>query len=150
MAAWCWCAILTVVELHLALFISRFAIQSIEHKRVLEQTCRQSHLLVCQSVSLSLGLYRGVLWQNGWLDLRVVSGVSRRMGVLDGGGDRRQGRGRFGSKCGVSCCNQWHSYSLPWGWRCSSSQTTLGFLVSILLGLSIEWQVSLSKLKTDW
>jgi len=29
----------------------------------------------------------------------VVSGVGRNMGVLDGDGDRRRGRGSFGSKC---------------------------------------------------
>jgi len=37
----------------------------------------------------------------------LVSGVGRRMGVLDGGGDRRRGRGSFGGEFGASHCNQW-------------------------------------------
>ena len=36
-----------------------------------------------------------------------VSGVGRRLGVLDGGGDRRRGRGSFVGEFGVSRCNQW-------------------------------------------
>ena len=30
----------------------------------------------------------------------VVSAVGRGMGVLDGGGDRRRGRGNFAGECG--------------------------------------------------
>ena len=41
------------------------------------------------------------------MPLTVVSGVGRGMGVFDGDGDRRRGRGSFGSKCGASNCNQW-------------------------------------------
>jgi len=44
-----------------------------------------------------------VLWQNGCTDpdaVWVVSGVGRGMGVLDGGGDRRKGRGSFGVNLG--------------------------------------------------
>ena len=37
----------------------------------------------------------------------VVRGVGRGMGVLDGGGDRRRERGRFGGEFGASHCNQW-------------------------------------------
>jgi len=36
----------------------------------------------------------------------VVRGISREIGVLDGGGDRRSGRGRFGGELGASHCNQ--------------------------------------------
>ena len=49
---------------------------------------------VCRSVCL-----KSVLWQNGWLHpdaMGIMSGVGRGMGVLDGGGDRRRGKGRFG------------------------------------------------------
>jgi len=37
----------------------------------------------------------------------VVRGVGRGMGVLDGGGDRRRGKGSFGGEFGASHCNQW-------------------------------------------
>ena len=37
----------------------------------------------------------------------VVRGVGRGMGVLDGGGDRRRGKGSSGGKYGASHCNQW-------------------------------------------
>jgi len=37
----------------------------------------------------------------------VVSGVSQGMGVLDGGGDRRRGRGNFVDECGASHYSQW-------------------------------------------
>jgi len=39
----------------------------------------------------------------------IVSGVSRMMGVscIRWGGDRRRGRGSFGSEFGASHCNQW-------------------------------------------
>ena len=33
--------------------------------------------------------------------------VGRRMGVLDGGGDRRRGKSSFGGEFGASHCNQW-------------------------------------------
>ena len=35
------------------------------------------------------------------------SGVGRGMGVLNRGGDRRRGKGSFGSEFGVFHCNQW-------------------------------------------
>jgi len=37
----------------------------------------------------------------------MVSAVGRGTGVLDGGGDRRKGRGSFGGEFGASHCNQW-------------------------------------------
>jgi len=37
----------------------------------------------------------------------MVSGVGRGMGVLDGGRDRRRGRGSFGGEFRASHCNQW-------------------------------------------
>jgi len=36
----------------------------------------------------------------------VVSGVTRGIGVLDGGGDRRRRRGSFGGEFGAAHCNQ--------------------------------------------
>jgi len=36
----------------------------------------------------------------------MVSGVGRRMGVLDGGGDRRRERGNFGGEFGALHCKQ--------------------------------------------
>jgi len=42
------------------------------------------------------------------MPFRVVSRVSRGMGVLVGGGDQT-GRVSFGDKCGASHCNQWDS-----------------------------------------
>ena len=37
----------------------------------------------------------------------MVSGVGRWMSVLDGGGDRRRGRGSFGGEFESLHCNQW-------------------------------------------
>jgi len=37
----------------------------------------------------------------------VLSGVSRGMDVLDGGGDRQREGGSFGGESGASHCNQW-------------------------------------------
>jgi len=66
----------------------------------------------------------------------MVSGVGRGMGVLDGGGDRRGGRGSFGGKCGTSHCSQWGLRGIVilghQGWRRSSSQITLGCPVYLL------------------
>jgi len=53
---------------------------------------------VCVCVSLSVCL-ESVLWQNGLLDQDAVwddEWGRSRMGVLDGGSDRRRGRGSFG------------------------------------------------------
>jgi len=56
----------------------------------------------------------------------AVSGVSQVMGILDGGGCHRRGRGSFGGKCGASHCNQWGLCGVVIfrreGWRCGSSQ----------------------------
>jgi len=70
----------------------------------------------------------------------VVSGVSRGMGVLDGGGDRRRGRGSFGDKFGASHSNQWELcgviVSCCDGWRRGSPQITLGGLVKFKTSIS--------------
>jgi len=42
-----------------------------------------------------------------WMPFGMVSGVSRMMGVLDAGGDRRGRRGSFGGEFGALHCNQW-------------------------------------------
>jgi len=90
--------------------ISRVTIQSVEGKQVLVQTCRQSHLSVCLSVCRSVGLSEGCTVAKRLIGCgRRLGGerVGRGMGVLNGGGDCRRGRGSFGSKCGASHCNQW-------------------------------------------
>jgi len=65
--------------------ISRVALQSTERKRVLVQTCRQSHLSVgrsvCRPVSLGCTVEKRLIGSEcrlGW------SKVGRWMGVLDG------------------------------------------------------------------
>jgi len=76
--------------------ISRVTIQSIERKRVLEQTCRLSHL----SVRLSVCRWMSCCGKTAdwiWMPFGVVSGVGRGMGVFDGSGDRRTGRDSFGT-----------------------------------------------------
>jgi len=90
---------------------------------MLVQACRLAHLSVCPV---------GELWKNGRLDLDAVwSGEwgQSRMGVLDGGGDRRRGRGSFGGKRGASRCNQWGFCGVVIlcreGWRRGSFQITL-------------------------
>ena len=37
----------------------------------------------------------------------VVSGIGRKMGELDGGGDFQKESGSFGGKCGAFHYNQW-------------------------------------------
>jgi len=72
-------------------------------KRLLVQTCRQSHVSVSVCLSVCPG---GVLWQNGSLDLDVVwrGECGRpRDGCLRQGS---KGKGRFEGKCGESHCNQ--------------------------------------------
>jgi len=61
-------------------------------------------LCVCLSVCLE-----SVLWKTAdWIQMpfEMVSGVLRGMGVFDGSGDRRRGRGSFGGTCLASNCNQ--------------------------------------------
>ena len=62
----------------------------------------------------------------------MASGVGRGMGVLDRG-ERQEGGGSFGGKCGAFQCNQRGLCGVVIlcheGWRCGSSQITLGFLV---------------------
>jgi len=41
------------------------------------------------------------------MPFEAVSGVGREMGVLDGSGDRRRGKGGFRGKCRASRCNRW-------------------------------------------
>jgi len=41
------------------------------------------------------------------MPFEMVRGVGRGMGVFDGGGDRRRGKGSFGDEFGTSHCNQW-------------------------------------------
>jgi len=60
-------------------------------------------LSVCLSVRK---VYCGKTADWIWMPFRVVSRVGRVMGVIDGGGDRRRGRGSFGGKRGTSHCNQ--------------------------------------------
>jgi len=61
---------------------------------------------MCQSVQkVYCGKTADLIWMQ--FQFGVVSGVSRGMDELDGGGDRQRGRGSSGSKCGGSHCNQW-------------------------------------------
>ena len=70
-----------------------------------------------------------------WMPFTVVSGVCRGTGVLDGGEDRRRGRGSFAGKCGASRRNQRELCGVVIlcreGRRRDSSHITLGFLVKI-------------------
>jgi len=67
------------------------------------------HLSGCLSVDLSESVRKVYCDKTvDWIRMsfRVVSGVGRGRGVLDRGGDRRRGRGTFGSEFGTSHCNQ--------------------------------------------
>jgi len=68
------------------------------------QNIRLDHLSVGLSVHK---VYCGKTAEWIRMPFRVVSGVGRGMGVLDGGGDRRKGKGSFGGEFGASHCNQW-------------------------------------------
>ena len=51
---------------------------------------------------------QSVLWKTAdwiWMPFGMVSGVGRGMGVLDGGGDHRRGRGSFRDEFGSSRCS---------------------------------------------
>jgi len=65
------------------------------------------------------------------MPLGVVSGVSRTMGVLDGDGDRRGGRGSFGSKCEAFHCNQGGFCCVVVGERRALPKLLLGDLLAI-------------------
>ena len=71
---------------HFYLLISRVAIINIKRKQVLVQTCSQSHLSVGRS-DRSVYCDKTADWI--WMPFRVMSGLGRGMGVLDGDGDRR-------------------------------------------------------------
>jgi len=60
----------------------------------------------CQSVGLSVHkLYCGKMAEWIRMPFGMVSGVGRGMGVLDGGGYHRRGRGSLGAEFGSSHCN---------------------------------------------
>ena len=56
-------------------------------------------LLACLGRSVSSGSLL-------WMPFGMMSGIGRGMGILDGGGDRRRGKGSFGGEFGASHCNQ--------------------------------------------
>ena len=60
---------------------------------------------ICLSVCTEIYCGKTADWNR--IPFRVVSLVGRGMGVLDGSGDRRRGRGRFSGEFGASHCNQW-------------------------------------------
>jgi len=84
-------------------FISRFAKESIECKRLLVQASCLFHLSVGQFVRW-VNCGKVADWM--WMPFGVVSGVGRGMGVLD----YRRGKGSSGGKCGASHCNQWGTF----------------------------------------
>jgi len=106
---------------HCSLLAASLSISTIKHKRLLEQSCRLAHLSIGRSV-------RWVNWGKTadriWMPFGVVSGIGRGMSVLDRGGDCQIWRGH---------CNQWEFCGVVTlcreGWRRSSSQITLRFLV---------------------
>jgi len=68
-------------------------------------------LRACCAAHLSVGLFVWKVYCGKTADcirmpFAVVSGVGRRMGVLDGDGDRRGGRRSFGGEFEASHCNQ--------------------------------------------
>jgi len=70
-----------------------------------------------QSVGLSVGLSVGKVYCGKTADsigmpFGVVSGVGRKMGVLDGGGDRRRESGSFEGEFGTSHCNHRDGHAL--------------------------------------
>ena len=73
-------------------------------------TIRLDRLPVCVSICLSvcLSVWKVICGKMAeWIRLPfgMVGRVSRVMGVLDGGSDRRRGRGSFGCEFGASHCN---------------------------------------------
>jgi len=126
--------LLTINFLVTALYQEALTLNTIKHKWLLVQSCRQSHVLVCLSVSVCL---EGVLWHNSWLDLDAVwSGEWGRSkdGCIRWGWILSKGKEQFWGKCWESHCNQWRLCGIVIfcceRWQCGSSQTTLGFLVT--------------------
>jgi len=73
----------------------------------------------------------------------MVSEASRRMGVLDGGSDRRRRRGSFGGEFGVSHCNQWGLCCIVVRERCA--------LLKLLRHLEFVWGIFGPPMKgTTW
>jgi len=72
----------------------------IKHKRLMVST--YLHMSVCRSVRK---VYCGKTADWIRMPFGMGSGVGRGMGVLDGGNNRRRGRGRFGGEFGASHCN---------------------------------------------
>jgi len=58
---------------------------------------RLDHLCICVPTAL---VYCGKTAEWIRMPFEVVNGVDRRMGVLNGDGDRRRGRGSFGGEFG--------------------------------------------------
>jgi len=79
------------------LLAAALSINAVERKQVLLQVCHPCHLSVCLS---DWEVYCGKMADWIWIQFGVVSGVGRGMGVLDGGGDHRRGRGSFGVNVG--------------------------------------------------
>jgi len=68
------------------------------------RTCRLDHLCVCVCVRK---VYCGKTADWLRMPFGVMSGVGFSMGVLDGGGNCRRGRGSFVGEFGAFHCNQW-------------------------------------------
>jgi len=72
------------------------------------RTCRLAHLSVCVSVSVGRSVQKVYCGKTAeWIQIPfgMVSGVDRRMGVLDGAGYRRRGKGSFGVNLGRPIVN---------------------------------------------
>ena len=74
-------------------FVLAASLLSSERKRLMLRNIRLDHLTMCLSVHK---VYCGKMADRIRMPFRVVSGVGRGIGVLDGGGDRQRGRGSFG------------------------------------------------------
>ena len=112
---------------------NRVAIIQIERKRVLVQTCRQSHPSVCRSVCVSAWrAYCGKTADWIWMLFRVVSEVSRGMGVLNGVEIVEGERAVWGIIVGhlIVTNGDFVAYSLPRRVATGCAQITLEFLVS--------------------
>jgi len=110
---------------------------TVKRKRLLVQSCHQTHVSVCLSVQVNCGKTADWIW----MPFGVVSGVGWGMGVFDGGWRLWKGKGSFGGKCGTSHCNYWGLCGIVIlcreGWQRGSFQITLGFLVQFHVSISI-------------